>query len=128
MVISNSYELSKSNLKVGDTVWACAYKLGSDVESMRYVQKPIKGVLTASKNKKNNDNFIALGEINASYIRYFVPYKKNGIDLSWSKAVSTYSRNITTTEEEAISLYNKLIDDYVKYFTEKIEEIKKDKI
>lgn len=128
MVISNSYELSKSNLKVGDTVWACAYKLGSDVESMRYIQRPIKGVLTTSKDKKNNDNFMALGETDTGYIQYFVPYKKNGVDLSWSKAVSIYSRKIATTEEEAISLYNKLIDDYVEYFTEKIEEIKKDKI
>lgn len=124
MIIKTHSELYKSNLKVGDSIWACAYEFTMNSKSMKNIQKPIKGVLTTSRDKKNNDSFIALGETGTDYIRYFVPYKKNEIDLSWSRAVEVYSRKFATTEEEATELYNKLIDEYIAHYTEMIERLK----
>ena len=59
--------------------------------------------------------------------RYFVPLsaKKQGTDLedlAWSKAVEISSRCYADSEQECIDLYNKLIDEDIAFFNQKIAE------
>ena len=57
---------------------------------------------------------------------YFVPFKKtakqlNLDGLAWSKAVQKYSRHYARTEEEAILLFNEIIEDANAYLKTVIE-------
>ena len=71
---------------------------------------------------KNNE-YISKGQTN---IRYFVPLKKNGVDLSWSKAVTIYARCYATTQQECIALYNRLIQDSIEWHEQEIKKLEKD--
>lgn len=57
-------------------------------------------------------------------VAYFVPYKKNGIDLAWSKAVTIYARYFSKTEQESIDFYNKLVQEHIDWLTKEAESLK----
>lgn len=88
--------ISRNGLKVGDVVYAYAYRLDSTKENNRLKQEPIKGAI-AGANVSTGHAFSG----GYQKPRYFVPYKKSA-DLSndpmaeehfaWSKAVKLESR------------------------------------
>lgn len=57
---------------------------------------------------------------------YFVPFKKNGKDLAWSKVVSIYSRYFTADEEESKEFYNDLIQKQIAWYASEIDKLKED--
>lgn len=120
----------RSNFTVGDSVWACAYSFASNKETKTLYQEPIRGEFTAGRNISHNDVVLKrcadMGIV--PEISYFVPYKKNGTGLAWSKAVETSSRMYATTYDECVELYNDKIEEYIKWCEDQIDELKKMKI
>lgn len=125
MKIDTYLNLERKGMKNGDTVWACAYKVTFNKEGLRYIQKPVKGVLTSSKNK---DMYLKHLEDGTTDIRYFVPFKKDKKDLAWSKAVQVSARIYATTKEECIELYNEEIQYYIDSCFRAIDDFKRDMI
>lgn len=125
MKIRNYTYLERRGLMPGSIVWACNYKVTNSKESMKFIQKPIKGMLTCS-NKELIHN--ELMESKETYSSYFVPFKKDGKNLAWSKAVGVDSRIYATTEEESKELYNEAIQNYIDMWSLKIEELKNELI
>lgn len=107
--------------KVGDIVYACAYKPTSDKESRHNYQKPIRGILVLDNSE---DKCRIREEKGYKRPRYFVPFKKNDKDLAWSKAVTVYSRYFTDNEKECKEYYNKLIRDQIQWHQKEIERLK----
>lgn len=60
--------------------------------------------------------------------RYFVPYKKNGKELAFSKAVLVDSRWYADTEAQAIDGYNKLLEKEIEKLKQKISELEGEKL
>ena len=56
--------------------------------------------------------------------RYFVPFKKNGKDLAWSRAVTIYARCFTESESECIEYFNNLIREQIQWHQSEIERLK----
>lgn len=110
------------HFKVGDEVWACAFEPTKDKESKHNFCKPVKGVLVTDlikerdeQNRKNNKR---------AEIRYFIPYKQNGVDLARSRAVTIYSRYFCKTEEECKVLYNELVQECINWHLQEVEDLK----
>lgn len=110
-------EILCRDLEVGMEVWACAFAETANKEGKKNYCTPVKGVISSSQYE-NPDRW------SVGYFKYFVPYKKNGKDLAFSKAVRIHSRVYAKTEEECWELYNKLINGLINKYTEKIEELK----
>lgn len=122
MTVVNYFDVDKY-FKVGDTTYACAYEYTHDKNGKSKHQKPIRGMFTAGDTEAKNNEYIAKGQTS---IRYFVPFKKNGVDLAWSKAVSRYSRYYTSTLSECNELYNKLIQENINWHEREIEKLRED--
>lgn len=116
-----SYREINDNFKLDDEVWACAYKPTSDKEGRSNYSNPIRGRLVA-ENTKSRDEF--RWSRGCTDIRAFIPYKKNGKDLAWSKAVTIYSRYFTDNEAESKEYYNKLIREQIQWHQSEIEKLK----
>lgn len=110
--------------KVGDTVYACAYKYNRDKEGRQYFQKPVLGKLVLGRNKSEEEYYQRTGR--ETEPNFFVPFKKNGKDLAWSKVVSIYSRYFTTDEEESREFYNNLIKEQIAWHESEINKLKED--
>lgn len=125
-----SYREARNHYRVGDVVWACAYECAGNKESKRLFQEPVKGQLTASKKESANVAIIASAAQRGAYLepQYFVPYKKNGVDLAWSKAVKFSSRMCADTYDESVELYNDKIQEYIDWFENEVKEMKAQKI
>lgn len=115
----------RSNFKYGDIVYACAYTLSSTKDARALHQKPIRGMFVAGKTKEKNDYALSKG---STGISYFVPFKKNGTDLAWSRAVELSSRCYGTTLQECIEVYNQLILNKINWHMQEIEDLKKEMI
>lgn len=124
-----AYELRDSGYKTGDEIWACAYTKTFNKEGIKLVQKPIKGRLTAGKNEKKHLEILEkYGDKSADCLDYFVPYKKDGTSLAWSRAVSIGARRFAATEEECREVYNKEIQHVIDFCERTIEELKEEMI
>lgn len=113
----------KEYFKVGDIVYACAYKPTSDKESRHNYQKPIRGILVLDSSEAKCK---VREEKGYTEPRYFVPFKKNGKDLAWSRAVTVYARYFTDNEVECIEYYNKLIKEQIQWHQNEIERLEKE--
>lgn len=124
------YQDARGHYKVGDVVWGCAYTCSGDKESKRFFQEPIKGQFTASNREVTNTAIMATAAQKGTYVepRYFVPFKKNGIDLAWSKAVNFTARMYADTYAESVELYNDKIQEYIDWFENEVKEMKAQKI
>lgn len=109
--------------KIGDIVFACAYKPTSDKESKHNYQKPIIGMLVLDSSLAKCKEREKKGYTEP---RYFVPFKKNGKDLAWSKAVTIYARYFTDNEMESKAYYNKLIMEQIQWHQSEIEKLKEE--
>lgn len=118
------------NFKVGDSAWACAYSFATNKETRLLYQEPIKGEFVAGKDEAQNTDLLqryaAKGV--APSIGYFVPYKKDGVSLAWSKKIDAQSRMYATTRDECVELYNDKIDSHIRWHENQIDELRKMKI
>lgn len=122
MIVENFIAVNK-HFKVGDTIYACAYKYTHDKNGKSKHQKPILGMFTVRDTEAKNNEYLSKGD---THIRYFVPFKKNNQELAWSKAVTIQSRHYATTYQECVTLYNKLIQNNITWHEQEIEQLKKD--
>lgn len=119
-----TWEDVKEHFKVGDTVYACAYKYNRDKEGRQYFQKPVLGKLVLGRTLSEEEYYERTGR--KTEPNFFVPLKKNGKDLAWSKVVSIYSRYFTTDEEESKEFYNDLIQKQIAWHESEIDKLKED--
>lgn len=91
-------------------IWACAYSLDNNKETMGLKQEPIQGAI-----------------IDSSYKTYFYPFRKGSTtEFVSSKRVNYYARVYADTEKECWDLYNQLVQDKITYFFNRIKEVHQD--
>ena len=123
MKYKNYMDVAK-NFKAGDTVWACAFNYTHDKEGRSLHQEPVLGkFMLCSTQAKHDDKLKRYPDY--TYPEYFVPFKKNGVDLAWSKAVHMHSRCYATTEEECVDLYNNLIGNAIDWHRSEIDALER---
>ena len=125
-------ELDKNYLSAGDTVWGYHHRYSGNKEGMALKQVPIFGMITVGYTQASNDRMLEImSKENISLnkgAQYFTPFKKNGKDLAWSKAVRFHSRSYAETKDDAIRLYNDLIRQSIKWHQDEIEKLMKDMV
>lgn len=119
-----SWKNVKEHFKVGDTVYACAYQYNRDKEGRQFFQKPILGKLVLGRSETEEAYYERTDR--KTEPNYFVPFKKNGKDLAWSKVVTIYSRYFTDDEEESKEFYNDLIQKQIAWHESEIDKLKED--
>lgn len=124
LIMLYSWKDINEHFKVGDTVYACAYKYNKDKEGRQYFQKPILGKLVLGRTEAEGEFYLRTERKIEPH--YFVPFKKNGKDLAWSKVVSIYARYFTTDEEESKEFYNDLIQKQISWHESEIDKLKED--
>lgn len=124
MIITH-YTEAQDKFYIGDEVWACDFKYAHDKESRHLYQKPILGKLMAGRTEELHKRCVASG---TATVKYFVPFKKNGTELAWSKAVTVYSRKYATSKQECIKMFNELIESDIKWHENEIKALKKELI
>lgn len=103
-------------------VWAYAIKSGDvmqDNSRKKLFQLPIKGIITNRSSETAKPG---------NWNTYFVPYKKNNMDLAWSKKVHAESRYYAGTKEEAEACYNYMITQEQNKLQEQIQKLEELKI
>lgn len=120
-----SYLNLGGKFKSGDVIYACAYSGTLKNDGRSLFQKPIKGIFTVANTEAKNKLALSKG---CTGIRYFVPFKINGVDLSWCRAVRISSRCYATSMEECIELYNSLVNYSISWHEDRIKGIRKDLI
>jgi hypothetical protein len=106
MIYSKEFPLTTEAPPQKTPIWAIAYDVNNETGNKRLMCKP------------------TLGEIHNSI---FYPYKK-GTHECKTKGVTTWSRIFTDTENEAIRLYNTLIDMQINILNQRIQDAKNNKI
>ena len=112
----------RKEFKLDDEVWACAFKPTVDKEGKHNYSKPVRGRLVTDNSELKDLDRRKNGY---SHINYFVPYKKNGVDLAWSKAVSIYARYFCRTKKESTDFYNELIQSHIKWLEQEADNLRK---
>lgn len=87
VMLSNMFEVNKKAIEENADIWACAFKLTTNKEDLRFYQPPVKGQIRG---------------------RYFYKYREDG-RLSKS-CVCIDSRRFSFSEKDSVNLYNYLID------------------
>lgn len=108
----------------GMRVWATAYALNNGRTAVGQRIPPVQGELSAVRQDWPAGTAHVSG---GKPIKYFVPYGKNG-KLTWSKAVRLESRMYADTEDEAVMLYDMLINEEAKALRALACEISKDRL
>ena len=93
------YYYEKGEVPINKPIWGLAYTIKNDTAHHKYFCKPV------------------LGEIRETYHGYsdwgtFYPYKKNG-EICESKGVSLNARYYADTYEEAVEMYNELVQQRI---------------
>lgn len=111
----------QTTFKPNDVVWACGFRETENKNDILINCPPIKGKLVCAKTEQEHD-FIINNNTNPK-ITFFVPFKKNKNELTWSKAVTIWSRSFATTEGECRNLYKLLIDEAIANHQARIFEL-----
>ena len=135
-----NYEEVNKVASIGDKVYAYRFKTSSRQNNtdeskdmpigIRYIQKPVLGVFTHSDNEQSENRIrekIAKGEDIKDFekeIRYFVPCRKDGKGLVWSKAVTIYSRMFTSDYGEAVEDYNRQVYNKIVTYEKYIDALR----
>ena len=132
IVVTDTRNILINQLQDGDEVYACEFKETHDKEDKRYIQKPVLGQIkcanTESKCEDYRKRYETYGTDRQNKGNYFVPYRKDGKGLAWSKAVTIYAREYFETEEAAIDYYNRQIKESIDWHWNKIKELRKEYI
>lgn len=118
--------------KMGEMLWGYAFLQTSTKESLRLLQKPVKGMILPYRRKPSDFNIKNPSTSippHSMGVRYFIPLKKNSeMELAWSKAVSAHARHYADTEAEAIADYNRMIDTTIDMHRKIISELQSKRI
>lgn len=119
----------RTAFKHKDEVWGFACQTGrnnlyADTVLLNAFSEPVRGVLSNVRYESCYDD----KEFASKPVEYFVPYKKRGDGLAWSKAVSIYNRHFAKTEDAAIKYFNAAIDDAIKGCNTIIQQLEARKI
>lgn len=99
---------------VGRPVWAVAYRINDDTEDARLKCLPTRGEIVHTGGK---------------YGKYqFVPYKNGTTEKRKSGEVEVRSRIYADTYEEAVEMYNELVQKRIDKLYQMIESSKSDLI
>ena len=123
MDLDKKSDFDFSDVNVGDEIWACAFEYESTKEGTFLMQEPVLGQFVSAKTEKEHLKNISNDE--KLYISHFVPYKKNGKDLAWSKAVLIRNRMYATTKEECTEMFNESIKDKINWHLQELEKLNK---
>lgn len=111
-----SYSISKDKLPVNKPIWALAYSINDDTEHKRLICKPVQGEIRENTNTKRWCSHI------------FYPYKKGTTEIRKSGSVDYYSRMYADTYEEAIEMFNELVQTRIDNLNRMAREAEKDMI
>lgn len=92
-------------------IWAVAYKINDETKHTRLICKPMLGEIIKGRWKTE-----------------FFPYKKGTRTLRESGEVNVYSREYADTYEEAVELYNSLVQERIDKLKDMIAEAENDLI
>ena len=105
------YDYEANEVPVNVPLWGFAYTIKNDTMHREYYCKPV------------------LGELRVHHIYpncvTFYPYKKNG-EICKSKGVNLNARYYADTYEEAVEMYNELVNNRINRLYEVIKEAEKD--
>ena len=101
---------NSSNAPIDVPIWGCAYSTTDSEKSMSLKKEPVLGMIKIYYGRK-----------------YFYELKKNG-EIKPSSKVYHYSRSYADTLEECIEVYNKKVDNQIKFLQGLIDKCIEDKI
>lgn len=104
------------NLPQNTPVWGFAYSIDDDTDRRRLSCLPILGEICENLN----------GRYLARYV--FCPYKKGTTEKRASGSVDFESRMYADTYEEAVEMYNELVDKRIEKLHSMIQEAAEEKI
>ena len=106
------YAYEKGEVPINKPIWGFAYTIKNDTAHHKYFSKPVLGELR---------------ETNHSYPDWavFLPYKKNG-EICKSKGVNLNARYYADTYEEAVEMYNELVQQRIDRLHKAIHEAEGD--
>ena len=106
------YDYQKGEVPINKPIWGFAYTIKNDTAHHKYFSKPMLGELR---------------ETNHSYSDWavFFPYKKNG-EIYKSKGVNLNARYYADTYEEAVEMYNELVQQRIDRLHKAIREAEGD--
>lgn len=105
--VNCGYDVDK--LPVNSPIWAVAYDINDDTEYRRLSCLPVYGEITGK-----------------GYSYCFYPYKKGTLDKRETGRVSFQSRMYADTYEEAVELYNELVQKRIDNLYRLIKDAEKD--
>lgn len=108
------YDYEANEVPVNVPLWGFAYAIKNDTMHREYYCKPVLGEL-----RKPNHCY-------SDWV-VFYPYKKNG-EICKSKGVNLNARYYADTYEEAVEMYNELVNNRINRLYESIKEAEKDLI
>lgn len=100
------------NKLLNKDLYGFAYEINDDTKDCRLSCRPVLGTIIYEGGK----------------IYYFVPYKKGTQELRKSGRVLFESRMYADTYNEAVEMYNELVQKRIEKLKEMIQEAEKDKI
>lgn len=113
-----AYYKNAERLPVNKPVWAIAYNINDDTERKRLSCKPTLGeIINADESGRRFWT-----------THCFVPYKKGTTEKRKSGFVDFQARLYADTYEEAVEMYNELVQKRISKLEQMIEEAKKDLI
>ena len=105
-------DMSIHQIPFDTPLWAIAYSINDDKNLARFSSKPTRGII---KQKSYN-------------MHQFIPYKKNTTELRSSGEVHYESRMYADTYDEAVTLFNELVDIRIAKLQKLLNETYHDKI
>lgn len=102
------YNYEKGEVPINKPIWGFAYTIKNDTAHHKYFSKPV------------------LGELREGYPDFvFFPYKTNG-EICKSKGVNFNARYYADTYEEAVEMYNELVQQRIDRLHKAIHEAEGD--
>lgn len=105
-----------NELQDGQKIWACAYSLDGTKEGKRLKCEPVYGIVKITYRSNN------------PIYRSGMFFRLKGNGEPYANGVNISSRRYADTKEEAIELYNKLIDQSIGILEELVDDMRKEKI
>ena len=106
---------------INTPIYGFSYDINDDTKNRRLICKPTLGEIVDENNPYNIT-------IKGWALYNFIPYKSNNKSFRKSGIVNMDSRMYADTKEEAIEMYNELVNKRIDKLQEMIEEAKGDLI
>ena len=114
--IKPSYGYGLNDVPINKPIYGFAYKINDDTEDRRLNRKPVLGVILANLGCQYGRNGI------------FYEYKNGSHEIKKSGSVHLNSRWYADTYDEAVEMYNELVQQRIDNLKRMIDSAEKDKI